>query len=210
MLRIMAESERLMDEGKIPYVMAPGPDGVPERLAMTDDLMLDFGLKQGQTINTIIRDAILEANVKLLMKFLEEAEQAANNAIKDGNGYDYWIVKSYILLADVLVKQKDYFNAKATYESVFKNAIIIDLKNEAQQKYKQALTEALPLLQPVLIAKALEGDIPAIKEIHDRTMDKSKQPTDVTTNGKELPQPLLYALFDNNSDKENSEAKQED
>ena len=49
MLKIMAESERLMDEGKIPYVMAPGPDGIPERLAMTDDLMLDFGLNQDTT-----------------------------------------------------------------------------------------------------------------------------------------------------------------
>src|ERR1017187_7770646 len=54
-------------------------------------------------------------------------------------------------------------------------------------EYKEALGESLTLIQPVLIAKALEGDIPAIKEIHDRVMDKAKQPTDLTTNGKDFP-----------------------
>lgn len=53
-------------------------------------------------------------------------------------------------------------------------------------EYKQALTDALPLIQPGLILKAIEGDIQAIKEIHDRTMDKAKQSTDITSNGKDL------------------------
>jgi hypothetical protein len=86
------------------------------------------------------------------------------------------------------------------------------LKKTAKQiiaEYKQALTEALPLINPVLVAKAIEGDMNAIKEVHDRTMDKPKQATDITTDGKELPQPLLYVL-DNPSNKENSETKQED
>ncbi|MBL0146219.1 MAG: hypothetical protein IPP48_11030 [Chitinophagaceae bacterium] len=39
------------------------------------------------------------------------------------------------------MKQKDYFNAKATYESVAKNAAIAELKNEAQQKYDRAVEE---------------------------------------------------------------------
>jgi tetratricopeptide (TPR) repeat protein len=65
---------------------------------------------------------------------MKEAEQAANNAIKDGNGYDYWIVKSYILLADVLVKQKDYFNAKATLQSIVKNTKNTELKQEAAKR----------------------------------------------------------------------------
>lgn len=59
------------------------------------------------------------------------------------------------------------------------------------EEYKEALGESLPLIKPVLIAKALEGDISAIKEIHDRVMDKAKQSTDVTTNGKDLPQPII-------------------
>jgi hypothetical protein len=58
-------------------------------------------------------------------------------------------------------------------------------------EYKQALAEALPLIQPVLIAKAIEGDIAAIKEIHDRSMDKAKQPTDITSDGKSIVVELI-------------------
>jgi hypothetical protein len=63
------------------------------------------------------------------------------------------------------------------------------VKKAAKQiiaEYKEALAEALPLIQPVLIAKAVEGDISAIKEVHDRAMDKSKQPTDITSGGERL------------------------
>ena len=47
------------------------------------------------------------------------------------------LVKTYILLADLLIKQKDYFNAKATLQSVIKNAKFTDLKQEAQDKLLQ-------------------------------------------------------------------------
>jgi hypothetical protein len=48
-------------------------------------------------------------------------------------------------------------------------------------EYKEGLAEALPKIKPVLIAKAMEGDVPAIRELHDRVMDKAKQATDVNT-----------------------------
>jgi hypothetical protein len=54
------------------------------------------------------------------------------------------------------------------------------------EEYKQALAEALPMIQPVLIAKAIDGDIQAIKEIHDRSMDKAKQATDITSGGEKI------------------------
>lgn len=57
---------------------------------------------------------------------------------------------------------------------------------ELIEEYKEALGEALPLIKPILIAKAIEGDMTAIKEIHDRVMDKSKQPTDITSAGKPI------------------------
>jgi hypothetical protein len=57
---------------------------------------------------------------------------------------------------------------------------------ELISEYKEALAEALPMIQPVLIAKAIDGDMTAIKEVHDRVMDKSKQPTDITTDGRPL------------------------
>lgn len=68
------------------------------------------------------------------------------------------------------------------------------------EEYKQALAEALPLIQPVLIAKAIEGDIQAIKEVHDRSMDKAKQATDITSKGEQITiKEINYVLPSNNS-----------
>ncbi len=81
------------------------------------------------------------ANCYFQINDLNLAEKAALAVIKETGSYDHWVTKSYILLGDIFMKQKDYFNAKATFESVFKNAVIPELKNEAQQKYKQASSE---------------------------------------------------------------------
>ncbi len=77
------------------------------------------------------------ANIYYRQDKLKDAESAANNNIKLSGGYDYWIVKSYILLADILTKEKDYFNAKATLQSVVKNTKIPDLKDEAIKKLEK-------------------------------------------------------------------------
>ncbi len=65
---------------------------------------------------------------------LKDAEAAAANVIRKNSGNEYWVVKSYLLLSDIMVKQKDYFNAKATLKSVVKNTRNADLKKEAAQK----------------------------------------------------------------------------
>ena len=46
---------------------------------------------------------------------------------------------------------------------------------EIVKEYKEALADILPEITPVIKKKALEGDMVAIKEIHDRVMDKSRQ-----------------------------------
>ncbi len=69
------------------------------------------------------------------------AEKAAMAVIKETGSYDLWVTKSYILLGDIFLLQKDYFNAKATYESVAQNSTITELKNEAQQKLDKAIAE---------------------------------------------------------------------
>lgn len=73
--------------------------------------------------------------------------------------------------------------------------IIKKATKELIAEYKEALGESLPLIKPILIAKALNGDMTAIKEIHDRVMDKSKQPTDLTTNGEKI-QAVLVEFID--------------
>jgi tetratricopeptide (TPR) repeat protein len=70
---------------------------------------------------------------------LKEAEDAANAAIKMAGSNEYWVVKTYILLSDILVKQKDYFNAKATLQSIVKNAKNADLKQEATKKLNEVI-----------------------------------------------------------------------
>ncbi len=67
------------------------------------------------------------------------AEKAALATIKETGSYDEWVTKSYILLGDIFMQQKDYFNAKATYESVALNTTIPELKTIAQQKLDAAI-----------------------------------------------------------------------
>lgn len=81
------------------------------------------------------------ANCQFTMNNLAAAEKSALAVIKETGSYDNWVTKSYILLGDIFMQQKDYFNAKATYESVAKNSVIPELKNEAQQKLDKAIAE---------------------------------------------------------------------
>ncbi len=77
------------------------------------------------------------AEIYLQQNKLKEAEEAANTSIKKAAGSDYWIVKSYLLIADVLTNQKDYFNAKATLQSIVKNAKDNELKQQASAKLEE-------------------------------------------------------------------------
>jgi len=72
---------------------------------------------------------------------LAASEKSAMAVIKETGSYDFWVTRSYILLGDIFMEQKDYFNAKATYESVAKNSVIPELKTEAQQKLDKATEE---------------------------------------------------------------------
>jgi TolA-binding protein len=81
------------------------------------------------------------ANCQFSLKNYPAAQKAAMAVIKETNSYDYWVTRSYILLGDIFEQKKDYFNAKATYESVVENSTIDELKTEAQQKLDNALTE---------------------------------------------------------------------
>ena len=81
------------------------------------------------------------ANCQFSLGNYAVAEKSAMAVIKETGSYDNWVTKSYILLGDIFMEQKDYFNAKATYESVAKNALIPELKLEAQQKLDKAIAE---------------------------------------------------------------------
>lgn len=74
------------------------------------------------------------ANCLFAQNKLSEAEKAAFETINKSGSYDFWVVKSYLLLGDIYFRQKDYFNAKATFQSIVDNAADPDLKSEAQAK----------------------------------------------------------------------------
>ena len=72
---------------------------------------------------------------------LSDAEKAAFEVINKAGSYADWITRSYLFLGDIYLKQKDYFNAKATYKSVAENATIAEFKSQAETKYKIAEDE---------------------------------------------------------------------
>ncbi|WP_290793088.1 tetratricopeptide repeat protein [Flavihumibacter sp. UBA7668] len=71
----------------------------------------------------------------------KEAEKTAFEVINKSGSYEEWVTRAYLLLGDIYMKQQDFFNAKATYQSIVENASIPALKEEAQRKLKVA-TEA--------------------------------------------------------------------
>ncbi len=81
------------------------------------------------------------AEILLLQNKPVDAEKAAFETIKKHGSYDYWVTKSYLLLGDVYIQQKDLFNAEATFKSIVDNATIPELKAEAQQKLNAVLEE---------------------------------------------------------------------
>ncbi len=81
------------------------------------------------------------ASSYMMLDDLKNAEKAAFETINKSGSYDYWITKAYILLGDVFFRQKDYFNAKATLQSIVDNSKITELKNEAEIKLAKVIAE---------------------------------------------------------------------
>ncbi len=81
------------------------------------------------------------ANCLFMQNQLKDAEKAAFEVINKSGSYELWVTKSYLILGDVYLKEKDYFNAKATYQSIIDNAKVEDLRQQAKQKLSQATDE---------------------------------------------------------------------
>ena len=73
-------------------------------------------------------------------------------------------------------------NIKGRPKETEEKKIIRKATKEIINEYKERLADALPLISPILIALSLEGDIQAIKEIHDRVMGKA--PQDINLSGE--------------------------
>ena len=61
------------------------------------------------------------ANVQYLKHQYKSSQKTCFDLAKELSSYDYWVAKTFILLADDYVKLKDDFQAKATLQSVIDN-----------------------------------------------------------------------------------------
>jgi len=93
---------------------------------------------------------------------------------------------------------------KMTEEEKIKSRAI----KEYVKEYKQKLAEALPEISPVLIRKATEGDISAIKEVNDRVIGKAQNNVDLTTNGESLNK-VLVEFIDGEETEDNQTSAQQ-
>lgn len=107
----------------------------------------DLAIANYKTVVTINKSALAAearyeiANSWFAVDHLSEAEKAAFETINKSGSYEYWVTKSYILLGDIYFKEKDYFNAKATFQSVVDHSINMELKTEAQTKLSKVIDE---------------------------------------------------------------------
>jgi len=97
--------------------------------------LLSKVIKSNSTLITAEAHYLL-AKLYLDQQNLTLAEKTAFDVIKKQAAYEYWVTKSYILLGDIYIAEKDNFNAIATYKSVAENASIEELKTEAANKLK--------------------------------------------------------------------------
>ena len=70
------------------------------------------------------------AELLLQLGKLDEAEKASFEVIKKYGSYTFWVTKSYLLVGDIYLNQKDYFNAEATFKSVAKTLNWMNLKKK--------------------------------------------------------------------------------
>ncbi len=72
---------------------------------------------------------------------LKDAEKSAFEVIHKSGSYELWVTKSYFLLGDIYLKEKDYFNAKATFQSLVENAKIEEIRVQAEQRLDEVKLE---------------------------------------------------------------------
>jgi lipopolysaccharide biosynthesis regulator YciM len=107
----------------------------------------DLAIANYKTVVAINKSALAAearyeiANSWFAVDHLADAEKAAFETINKSGSYDYWVTKGYILLGDIYFKQKDYFNAKATFQSIVDHSINMELKTEAQAKLTKVIEE---------------------------------------------------------------------
>jgi TolA-binding protein len=87
-----------------------------------DDALNHFNEVTKYSNNALTAESrYLMASIYYQRKQLDLAEQMTHNANADNSNYPFWVGKGLILLSDIYVSRKDYFNAKAPLEALIEN-----------------------------------------------------------------------------------------
>ncbi len=88
------------------------------------------------TINLVNDESAAEANYLLAKVFYSQSQK--NQALEtlyalneNFSNYDYWVGKSYLLIADIFISMNEEFQANATLESLIDNTNIDEIRDEA-------------------------------------------------------------------------------
>ena len=88
------------------------------------------------TINLVNDESAAEANYLLAKVFYSQSQK--NQALEtlyalneNFSNYDYWVGKSYLLIADIFISMNEEFQANATLESLIDNTDIDEIRDEA-------------------------------------------------------------------------------
>ena len=84
-IRMLAEAERMMDKGEIPWVWAIGPLGTKERLCVNPQIMEEFQLEQGQSVNSFIMDAIARRSLEIIREKITQVKQDVEDTLLEPN-----------------------------------------------------------------------------------------------------------------------------
>ena len=77
-------------------------------------------------------------------------------------------------------------NLKGRKVETKEQKLVRKVQKEFVKEYKESLASILPKLSPVLIEKALGGDIQAIKEIHSIVVGEAPKHIDLTSQGEKI------------------------
>ena len=90
------------------------------------------------TINLVKDESAVEANYLLAKIFYDQsletqALETLYSLNENFSNYDYWVGRSYLLIAEIFMSMGESFQAKATLESLLENTEINEIKNNAEE-----------------------------------------------------------------------------
>ncbi len=107
-----------------------------------DSALIAFQYVVKETKNAMAAEAKYNiAEIKFQKKDYKASKKLVYDIGDNYSAYEYWVAKSYLLLADIFITEKDNFQAKATLQSLIENYEGDDLKSIAAEKLRTIIAE---------------------------------------------------------------------